>query len=1263
MTPLAAADAAMPFPGLRSYRITEADWFFGREGKSDAMAKKLARGRFLAVVGESGCGKSSLVRAGLLSTLEAGLLTNAGSRWKIVDMQPGGDPIGRLSAALIESGYTEGSSREALERDPGALAKVYAGNKGFSGSLLLLVDQFEELFRYSAHRDEKAGFVQLILEAARQPSAPIYVVLTMRSDFLGECAQFRGLPEEINEGQYLVPRMTRENLRDAIEGPIRLAGAEIEPRLTQVLLDEVGSEPDQLPVLQHALMRTWNNWVARRKPDDPVREKPDYAKTGRLQNALSEHADEALCDAAKVLGGTVKAEALAAVVFPLLWDRDANGRDVRRPEELGQMRRVSGANSSDISALLKEFRIPGRTFITASREEEEGRNSDDIEFDVTHESFLRKWKRLRDKWIPDEVNSRRIYLRLVQHALDCDPKNPSYMDGTVLEQTLEWAEPPESSEKRKPTAEWAKRYASFFPNEPADGLFQKAMAFLVASRAERDARRNIEAKATLAIKRTRLAYLIIGLVVFGLVVVGSLAVGLWQERKHATALAQHATVLAMVSRALLASQSPEQLERSLLLAAESQRIEPTVEAQALLSRSLDLLPKPLPDLSQPGARFVSYNADGTRLAASNRDGQITVWDTATGQVANALSGGLKLRGLWWLKDRLLVLRRDALPRILGLDGKTVELTGCNADALAVSPDAKLVVEHCPGKKSDELLLWSVDSEIPKLSSKIHMKSVDTDSEEVYLALSNSDSQSSKGVSWIAIVTQDKYFDTEDTITFYSAKLRKFVGPSRLDTHLTALDFNSDNSNLAGLGANGRAYHWSLSSKDVQLDGSARPLDARTFDFSKAKGRIFRDYIIAGTPGKAVGVWDTHGRQLAMASGSAAISALCVSGREFCALGRDGAIRRWKIPETKTSILSLLGTFSPDGKWLITRSASRWYLRQGTTGAPKDSGSTRDFFPRAFDPSGMYVLGALPDHNYEVRAFIDGKIDREKIGGIRLGIEGPMYLSTTPKFSADGKKLLSFYSQRPMLQGLLTGDNVERVMTHVLQVWDWKSGQMLGIQHPDSNVLTFFGPDNDTVFMDAKDQLSAWHVSRNVVEPASVKTEGMRTVWAALPDKGLAACGVTARQATPGDADQDEDSDAGDGGPSTGNQVIVWKYPSWEEQVRLEHPERVRLVHFNRDGSQLLSVTTDGTVRLWDWKARKLLAIIPAVSSVVAAEITGDTQIAVLDRNNFTTYDWQPEKLREQVCQHVRYNLTKEEWAGFQLEGADYPQRKLCPNRP
>jgi hypothetical protein len=121
------------------------------------------------------------------------------------------------------------------------------------------------LFRFkparamAGRRDEAVAFVQLLLEAARQDEVPIYIVLTMRSEFIGSCPEFPGLPEAINEGQYLVPRMTRDQLRLAITGPIAVGGGTIAHRLVTRLLNEVGDDPDQLPVLQHALMRTWDH--------------------------------------------------------------------------------------------------------------------------------------------------------------------------------------------------------------------------------------------------------------------------------------------------------------------------------------------------------------------------------------------------------------------------------------------------------------------------------------------------------------------------------------------------------------------------------------------------------------------------------------------------------------------------------------------------------------------------------------------------------------------------------------------------------------------------------------------------------------------------------------------------------------------------------------------------------------------------------------------------------------------------------------------
>ncbi|HEX8189885.1 MAG TPA: ATP-binding protein, partial [Pyrinomonadaceae bacterium] len=275
--------ATNPFPGLRPFESDEYRLFFGREGQSDALLERLERSHFLAVVGTSGSGKSSLVRAGLLPGLRGGMMAGAGAGWRVAVARPGHDPLGNLARALAEDGVlsSAGAGLRREEREAVVEAMLRGGSLGLVDAaasarlgghkLLVVIDQFEELFRFRAARavaadDEASAFVKLLLEAARQREVPVYVVLTMRSDFLGDCSQFQGLPEAINDGQYLIPRMTRDERRFAIVGPVRVARARMTEPLVNRLLNDVGDNPDQLPILQHALMRTWDEW-RRKRPE------------------------------------------------------------------------------------------------------------------------------------------------------------------------------------------------------------------------------------------------------------------------------------------------------------------------------------------------------------------------------------------------------------------------------------------------------------------------------------------------------------------------------------------------------------------------------------------------------------------------------------------------------------------------------------------------------------------------------------------------------------------------------------------------------------------------------------------------------------------------------------------------------------------------------------------------------------------------------------------------------------------------------------
>jgi hypothetical protein len=174
------------------------------------------------------------------------------------------------------------------------------------GNLVLLVDQFEEIFRFHKHGDtnEASAFMNLLLASVEQQGVPIYTVITMRSDFLGDCSVFAGLPEAINEGQFLIPRLAREQCRAAILGPAAACGAEVEEQLVNRVLNDIGTDPDQLPLMQNVLMRVWTRIAGshslrertqQASGDDaePVMLTLDeYEAAGGLHAALSNHADE-----------------------------------------------------------------------------------------------------------------------------------------------------------------------------------------------------------------------------------------------------------------------------------------------------------------------------------------------------------------------------------------------------------------------------------------------------------------------------------------------------------------------------------------------------------------------------------------------------------------------------------------------------------------------------------------------------------------------------------------------------------------------------------------------------------------------------------------------------------------------------------------------------------------------------------------------------------------------------------------------------------
>ena len=465
-----------PFPGLRPFGIDEAHLFFGREGQSDEILLKLAQSRFAAVLGFSGSGKSSLVYCGLVPTLHGGFMTEAGANWQVVVMRPGVNPIDNLAEALLRDNEAYGAmsaEEKAIRRTVvatilrssslGLVEVVRTLREQGRQNVLLLVDQFEEIFRYkkletrSGGLDESGLFVGLLVEAVRSEEEPIYVTITMRSDFIGECALFPELTQMINDSHYLIPQMNREEKRVAVEGPVAVGGGKIAPRLVQQLLNDVGESPDQLPILQHALMRTWQYWqTVRRGEDDPI-DLQHYNAIGTLKEALSQHANEAYDMLSQ------REQRICEVMFKALTEKGDESQMIRRPTSLGVMAAIAGVSEDDMARVVDRFREPGRTLLMPPHET--AIDSDTV-IDISHESLMRIWTRLK-AWVEEEVQAAEMYLKLSEASSRYQAGSGGLWQMPDLQLALNW------KQETKPTLLWGKRY------HPA---FERAMVFLDTSR-------------------------------------------------------------------------------------------------------------------------------------------------------------------------------------------------------------------------------------------------------------------------------------------------------------------------------------------------------------------------------------------------------------------------------------------------------------------------------------------------------------------------------------------------------------------------------------------------------------------------------------------------------------------------------------------------------------------------------------------------------------------------------------------------------------
>ena len=460
-----------PYPGLRPFQITvEADEsliFYGRDKHKDEIIGRLGKSHLVMVIGPSGCGKSSLIKAGVIPALEAGFLARAGERWRTCQMRPGRRPLAELARALagiaapdddakhdeataeLEELLRSGPSGLWLAvgrlRDSGALGGAGRGTE----RLLVLLDQFEEVFGPQIeNKQDVDDFVRLLVRFFEKPHEDLYVVLTMRTGYIGDAANFVGLAELLNATMYLTPVLDNAELRDAVTLPATDYQGEVEPALVEALLADMGTgtqyDADHLPLLQHALLWLWLQAWPRSgaaeppsydgdPPPLPIRlTLADYRDNGGLKGILQRHAEDVL--GAAVRGEPERLGRAAEVVFRRLTERDYGGRYRRTPATMEELSQLASCDQAALIEVLAPFTDPSASLL----EFRPTTPAPDTMVDISHESLIRQWPRLR-QWADDENDQRRDFAGLLRRARTW-ARSGAGQRNILLEDDLSWAQ-------------------------------------------------------------------------------------------------------------------------------------------------------------------------------------------------------------------------------------------------------------------------------------------------------------------------------------------------------------------------------------------------------------------------------------------------------------------------------------------------------------------------------------------------------------------------------------------------------------------------------------------------------------------------------------------------------------------------------------------------------------------------------------------------------------------------------------------------------
>ncbi len=510
-------DVVCPYMGLRAFEYDDAALFFGRETQVRDVLARLKETRFVAVLGPSGSGKSSFVRAGLLAGINTAA-TNGRPSARVVLLTPGEHPLTTIATAVATSSAPV--TPDELRGDPDRLGR--AARDAGDGAVVLVVDQLEELFTLCADEPERRCFVEALIAAWREPR--VVVIVALRADFYGRVAAYPELAAAVVTHQALIGPMSPAELRRAIELPAAGCGLLLQPGLADTILGDLEGEPGALPLLSHALLETW------KLRSRLMLSVGAYREAGGVRGAIAQTAERTLVSLSEA------DQQIARSIFLTLTDIGEHAEPTRRRVDLADLAlRVDPTERDRVLAVLVDARL-----VTL----------DETTVTVAHEALIRHWPRLRG-WIETDRAGLLTHRRLTAAARDWDNlhREPAaLLRGARLATATEWAA------------------------DHADDLSQLERGFLACGLVLEHNDLQVARRRT-----RRLRSLATGIAMLA-VVVAALAVWALDQRASSQRRASEATSLALATSSLaLRNDRPDV---ALLLALEANRAIPRVEARS-----------------------------------------------------------------------------------------------------------------------------------------------------------------------------------------------------------------------------------------------------------------------------------------------------------------------------------------------------------------------------------------------------------------------------------------------------------------------------------------------------------------------------------------------------------------------------------------------------------------------------------------------------------------------------------------------------------